>query len=111
MPTVYTPLDRRAHYTDHDYLPTFVQHEDEVINYVIDWTDLLNGETISTSTWTDDGVTSSSAAISGATTSANITDTDGEVENKITTSGSRTLIRRLRFRAPQWADKATDYGR
>lgn len=96
--THYRDLPRgRGFFRDRDGIPVIVHHPDEVNSYVVDWTDELGSETISTSAWTASGVTVSSAAISGTTTTANIKAT-GSVENKITTSGGRTLVQLLRFR-------------
>lgn len=81
---------------------TFVKDENEVLDYVRDWSALLGEDTIATSTWTPEtGITVDSNShtdttatvwISGGTTGA----TYG-VLNRITTAGGRTFDKTLRF--------------
>lgn len=105
------PLERNRWFRDRDGVPATVKTEDEVVAIVLDWTDLLaSGETISTSTWVDNGVTTSSRAIASLTTTCNVTGADGETENTIVTSSSRTLQRVVRFYAPQGVSSGPDYG-
>lgn len=69
---------------------------DEVDDFAIDWTERLNGETISTSTWTATGGvtvdsdtftdTVATARLSGGTLNAHAV-----VTNRIVTDASRTL--------------------
>lgn len=70
----------------------------EVLDYTIDWTDLLAGDTISTSTFTvDAGLTKD--AESNSTTSATVTVSGGTagqnyvVRNVIVTAASKTRAR------------------
>ncbi len=108
--TYHARKRRNAFFENDDGLPTAVKTEDESFTVTHDWADRLNsGETISTSTWTDDGVTSSGGAISGTTVTATVTKTNGRLKNKITTSSSRTLEQWFGFVAPEWAGKVKDY--
>lgn len=81
---------------------SFIKDPDEVLDYVIDWTATLDGDTISTSTWTvPAGLTKDSS--SNTTTAATIwlsggtVNTDYAVLNRITTAGGRTLDKTLTF--------------
>ena len=73
----------------------FIKDPEAVLDYEIDWTDWLNSDTISASTWTvPTGLTKDSD--SQTTTHAKIwlsSGTEGQtyaVENKIVTTGLRT---------------------
>lgn len=82
---------------------TFVKDPDEVLDYIRDWSALLDGDTISTSTWTaDDGITVDSS--SNTTTTATIWLSGGTVNqnysvvNRIVTAGGRTHEKTLTFK-------------
>lgn len=69
---------------------------DEVLDYEIDWTSRLDGDTISSSTWTvPDGLTSSSNTNTDSTVtiwlSGGTVGTIYRVMNEITTTGGRTM--------------------
>ena len=98
--TLLLPKERQDWYLDGDYVWTTHKHRLETINYSIDWADVLaSGETISSAVWNSTGLTVSGEAVSGTETSANVTDTDGDIELKITTSASKIHVRVLRFRS------------
>lgn len=74
----------------------------EIDVFGADWENLLNAETISTSTWAvvSGGVTTSAPAISGSETSVKLsggTVGRGKVTNTIVTSGARTLVEEFNF--------------
>jgi hypothetical protein len=110
MPTtLLLPRERDEWYRDHDGVWCTHKHKDEVLNYSIDWQEVLpSGASISSATWTASGVTVSGDAISGTTTSADITGTDGSVELKIVSSG-KTYIKQLRFRGVPQGGDSRDY--
>lgn len=73
----------------------FQKDPDAVLDYRVDWTDWLDGDTIATSTWiVPSGITQDSE--SNSTTTATIWLSDGTegttygVVNRITTTGGRT---------------------
>jgi len=88
----------------------FQQREDETAKAVLDFTDILNGATI-TATSTDENITASTSVSSGQitlTTSA-MGAGRGDVDLTVTFSDGRVRIEKLRFSEPQgsWRD---DYG-
>lgn len=94
-------VNRWHRWPDREGVIATLKREAEAESVTIDWTDALGGETVSKSSWVGDGVTVSGAALSTTSTSANIAGTEGEATNTITTSGGRTLVRKLRFLAPR----------
>lgn len=69
---------------------------DEVLDYEIDWTSRLGGDTIVTSTWTvPTGVTKNSDTFTGSTTivwlSGGTEPKTYGILNRITTAGGRTM--------------------
>jgi len=88
----------------------FQQREDETAKAILDFTDILNGATI-TATSTDENITASTSVSSGQvtlTTSA-MGMSSGDVDLTVTFSDGRIRIEKLRFCEPQggWRD---DYG-
>lgn len=80
----------------------FTKDPDEVLDYVRDWTAILDGDTIATSTWTPDtGITVASS--SNTTTAATVWVSGGTlgqtygIRNRITTAGGRTHDKTLHF--------------
>lgn len=76
---------------------------DEVLDYQIDWTTRLDGDTIATSTWiVADGITKDSD--SNTTTATTIWLSGGtigdryELTNRITTAGGRTMDQTVRIK-------------
>lgn len=71
---------------------------DDVLDYQIDWTDLLDGDTIATSTWTvPSGITRDSDTFSGVLTTIWLSGgTDAQtyvLTNQVVTTGARTIDR------------------
>ena len=76
---------------------------DEILDYQIDWTDRLAGDTIASSTWVvPDGLTEASSSNTTATTTVWLTggtlDDDYEILNRITTTGGRTMDQTVKLR-------------
>jgi hypothetical protein len=93
--------DRASWFVDHDGVPAIVKHEDDVLAYTVNWTDVLPGsETISSASYDGNGVTVDSSSESTPETTMVVSDTDGYVDITVTTSGSRTIVKRFRFLAP-----------
>jgi hypothetical protein len=97
MATFFKPR-RREFFEDYDGIPTAVKREDEVRSYVMDWTEELEGETISTAVWTAKGATIDSDSNTNTTTTVTISDS-GEAEVAVVTSGGRTLEKRFRWQS------------
>jgi len=83
-----------------ELLATYNKDPTEVLDYTIDWTTLLDGDTISTSTWAvDTGITQDSE--SETATAAIIWVSGGTVDkqytltNTIVTAGGRTRVRSI----------------
>jgi hypothetical protein len=78
-----------------------IKDPESVVDYVINWTSALNGDTISTSEWeaTPNGVTIDSDV--NDTTSATVWVSGGtlgnrcNLENKVVTNNGRTLVRSI----------------
>lgn len=79
----------------------FQQDPDETDTLTIDWTGYLGAETISTIAWTATSLTKASETTSGATTTVKIsavpTNSHGEIEAILTTSGGRIKLVTVRF--------------
>jgi hypothetical protein len=77
-------------------LPLISQDPDEALDYEKDWTDELDGDTISTSSWAiaPTGPTVSGAGGSGATRSCTVSAVSGAklytLRNTVVTAGGRT---------------------
>lgn len=75
----------------------------EVLDYSIDWSPALDGDSILSSTWTVEsgGVNVQSSSVSGTTTVAwmagGVANTPAIVKNTITTQGGRTYVERLKI--------------
>lgn len=79
---------------------TVLKDPDAVVDYIIDWTETLNGDTISTSSWTaDNGLIVDSDSKTASTTtgwfSGGTAYTYGSVQNEIVTVGGRTMRRTI----------------
>jgi hypothetical protein len=111
MATFREPIARTEYHIDGDGIPVFVRHRDMVGPISVDWTDaLVSGETVSSSTWATDGVTTSGAALATPVATITVTGTDGSVTNTVVTSTSRTLVRVIRFRGVEDGhDTSSDY--
>lgn len=88
MSTDYGNIDSGA-------MPTRQKDPSSVQNLTLNWARELAGETISTSTWTTDGLTSAATSNTDSTATIRLSGgTEGvsyEVQNTITTSGSQTF--------------------
>ncbi len=99
MPTYQVPVIREPGFIDTDGVKTYPVHSDDVDLYTINWAKALaTGETISTSTWVADGPTASSPGNTTTTTYTKATGS-GDLENTITTSAGRTLVKSIRLAA------------
>lgn len=96
MSTFRVPLRRNRYFRDVDGIDATSKRTAEVLSETIDWTDRLDGETISGATWTSRGATISGESYTDTTTSATITGV-GEVVIQVSTSGGRTLEMMLRY--------------
>lgn len=81
-------------------MKTFWKDPDSVLDYVIDWSDWLDGDTISTSSWSvDSGITLESDTNTTTTATAWLSGgTVGETyqcRNRIVTAGGRTVDRSI----------------
>jgi len=69
-----------------------------VLHYTFDLADqLASGETVSSVSWDADGVTLTNEATSGTTYSVDVEKT-GTAEATVTTSSSRTIVKKYRWR-------------
>lgn len=86
---------------DYSGFLSFIQDPDDTETLTIDWTGYLGSETISTATWTAGGLTLASSAISGKTTTTNVSavplNTHGSAEVLMTTSAGRIKNLTVRF--------------
>jgi hypothetical protein len=75
---------------------------DEVDSFGINWAPRLNGDLIASSTWTVDGLTQDSSSNTTTTTtvwlSGGVDGDDYEVQNRITTTGGRTIDQTVKLR-------------
>lgn len=76
-------------------MQTFLKDPDSVLDYVIDWSDWLDGDTISTSTWaTPSGITKDSDSNNTTTTtiwlSGGTLGKTYRITNRIVTAAGRT---------------------
>lgn len=76
---------------------------EEVLDYQIDWTDRLDGDTIATSAWTvPTGITQNSNTFTTTATtiwlSGGTLDERYELTNRITTAGGRTMDQSVRVK-------------
>lgn len=75
---------------------------DAVLDYSVDWTDWLDGDTISTSAWTvPSGITQTSASTTTLITTIWLSGGSGgrtyEIKNRIVTAAGRTEERTIRL--------------
>ncbi|AMX93620.1 MULTISPECIES: hypothetical protein [Mesorhizobium] len=81
---------------------------DEVLDYVLDWTDRLAGDTITSSTWTipvGSGLTLGTRSLTDTTTtvwlSAGVADVAYQLLNRIVTAGGRTHDQTVKLKVRQ----------
>ena len=99
MPTAIFDRYERTHSIDEYGRIKWAKDVDEVLDYDLDWANLLDGDTIATSTWSSEAgsVTVNSSTNTTTTTTAWVTGTNGELKNTVTTAAGRTLVRRVAF--------------
>lgn len=79
----------------------------EILDYDIDWTDRLDGDTIASSTWTVDVATITMDSDSYSTTGTKLWLSSGVVgtsylfTNRIVTAGARTMDQSVRLRTKE----------
>jgi hypothetical protein len=84
-------------FRDQDGAFATTKRSDETVQVTLDWTDrLASGETLSTATYQDSGVTRSGVSVSSPNTIATVLGL-GEFEVTVTTSASRVLQQVVRF--------------
>ena len=75
----------------------FTKSDDEVLDYAVDWSDWLNSDTISSSSWSSSAVTIDSDTNSTTTATVWLSGgTSGDIDqvtNQIVTAGGRTAER------------------
>ena len=94
--TVFRPLERSRYFTDRDGILSTSKREDDVIQLVLDWTDELGSDTISSVAYADSGVTTSAKSNTTTTTTCNVTKT-GYTKITATLTNSRKLQKIVRF--------------
>ena len=113
MTTFYTPLNRNLWTKDVDGIPTIEKEEDSVLDYSIDFTNDLaivdNGATISSVSYDASGVTVDSSSLATPVATVTISSTNGTIKATATTSNSKTIVKRLRFRSPNTGRRINDY--
>lgn len=99
--TTHVAPRRRVFFRDFDGLETAEKRYDEIVSYPVDFTDWLDsGETISSVSWDFSGVTDEGSS-NTTTTITMLVSGLGEVEAEITTSASRKLEVKYRFRSAE----------
>lgn len=83
-------------------LPTFVKDPNETLDYKVDWSAYLAGDTITTSTWTvDSGLTKGSTPFTASAAvvwlSGGTDYTTYKATNTIVTAGGRTAERTIQI--------------
>lgn len=110
--TIYTERHRERRQGKWVSKHTWVteMHEDETQSYTFDLSrDLDSGETISSVSYDDQGVTTSSQSNTSTTLTFTVTDTDGYTQASVTTSAGRVLVFIFRFAGVDEAQPERDY--
>ena len=94
----YAKPSRNRFFEDADGYPSVWMDKDEVDSFTFDWSRDLGSDTISTSTWTGNGLTvdSSSNTTTAATAVISAAGDVSEAKNTIVTAGGLTRERTLR---------------
>lgn len=109
--TLYAKQNRRGFFHDKHGTPSRIQHKDETRQLLIDYENREEySGTISTATWTANGVTKGANTETGHTTYADITGTNGYVEITMEDSAGHKFVDTVRFYAPSDGRRASDYG-
>ena len=110
--TVYAQLERSRYFQDQDGVLATSKREDESLELVLDWTDRLSSDTISSVAYADSGVTTSSK--SNTTTTSTVTITGiGYTTITATLASGRILEWIVRFydkEGPRSSDYDGSYG-
>lgn len=100
-------------FLDEDGVPTTSKHRDELLPIAIDLSQhraILAGATVSSASWKDQGVTTSSRSTTSTTATANVLGTDGALTVTITLSTGEIVVRTRRFvGVPEGRRKSSDY--
>jgi hypothetical protein len=83
------PLVRRTAFSDHEGRAALYVTPGESLPLVFDWTNWLDGEAISASTWTSVGTTLTEESFAGSTVTCIASGAAGYATNQITTSTGR----------------------
>ena len=84
-------------FKDVDGVLSIAKDEDSVESIVIDWTDPLDGDTISSASFDASGVTIDSSSNTTTTTTATISKSGGHIDIDIVTAGGLTLVKRIKI--------------
>jgi len=94
--TTHAPVVRTTSFEDTDGVTSFSKREEDEREIIFDWSNFLVGDTISSVTYEDQGVTTSST--SNTTTATTMTVTGiGAVQVEITMASGRTAKKEFRF--------------
>jgi hypothetical protein len=104
MSIITLPLERNRYFIDHDGAMATTKREDEKLYLPINWTDPLEGATISSVAYVDSGVTRSSTTNGTADTYTYVTGL-GETEITVTASDGKILQKVVRFYGEQGAGR------
>lgn len=104
----YEPLQRTRHTIGQDGAAEYVKAQNDEMKVTWPLTDWLeSGETVSSASYADSGVTTSNKSVSSPNVIFTVTGL-GETVVTITSSNSRTYERTFRFRSPS-GSKPLDY--
>lgn len=98
MATHYLRPPRDRLFTDVDGKLATYKDDDEEIFYSLDWSTYLGGSSITSSTWTSDGLTLDSPSFTDTTTRVRISGSGSEAKNTISTGGE-TFVQSIRVYA------------
>ena len=101
MATLFLEPERRTWFADSSGRWTVYKDEDSILAYTIDWSRMLGSDTISSVTWTVEGVVSQSQSNTTTTTTITLSKTSGEAKATIVTAGGLTHVRRFQFLAEE----------
>jgi hypothetical protein len=108
MTAVYLLPERVRYWRDRDNVLSISKREDEVVPLVINWSDRLEGSTISSVAYVDNGVTRSNTSNTTTTSTTHVTGIgDTEVTATFASGDKRQMV--VRFVAEGGSGKASDY--
>src|SRR3990167_9583328 len=93
--TVYQPLERTRWFRDREGVLSTSKHRDDIVQVIIDMTDQLGSDTVSSVAYTDSGLTTSAKSVASPLITFNITGI-GETLLVVTLSNSRELNIKVR---------------